>query len=482
MEEQEIKKEPTTLDDYKQLLLDAANDKSFTKLLYEIGDKDLISSEQYEDLKLAIKNNRYRSLKDKRELLMNKLGLDNEVKENKTEVVMDKVEEAKKYPESEEYKGMSTKYVHFCRQYEINPDDYDAALDTIDDCIGMFGDPEGLYEELREYIVNDLMQATYISSNNDNTESTFSTTNVTVFQMKDDDSLHGRRFLGLKYNQDLNLNMYNEVAHFNMDVEVNNVNNALEEIFSYGNSQDWHDQFPNARSISVSDLIKLDNNYYFVESMGFEDVTDMLETKTESKVTEEKVETEDVTVTIQRRIDAIKRLMNKYKELGVQDKVNELEQKLKEAETELWNYSNPDKPMKFVETRVNKYLDTEILKESKLVEYEQLDVDSPEEIDDETPVEAEVEDEETIDPDKTTLDYIQDRIGQQITVGELNSILQSLFARYNQVFLLSSDLYNMDLEDTQELVVNDDGDMYVINYDIVDMDDGIIEITDANIE
>ena len=47
---------------------------------------------------------------------------------------------------------------------------------------------------------------------------------------------------------------------------------------------------------------------------------------------------------------------------------------------------------------------------------------------------------------------------------------------------MTSDLYNMDLDDTQELLVDDDDNTYVINYDIVDMDEGIIVITDVNVE
>lgn len=84
--------------------------------------------------------------------------------------------------------------------------------------------------------------------------------------------------------------------------------------------------------------------------------------------------------------------------------------------------------------------------------------------------------------EKTLLDLLQDRIGQQLSVGELNAMLQSLFGQYNKVFLMTSDLYSQDLAENQELVVENDGDMYIINYDIVDMDSGIIEITDASIE
>ena len=83
---------------------------------------------------------------------------------------------------------------------------------------------------------------------------------------------------------------------------------------------------------------------------------------------------------------------------------------------------------------------------------------------------------------KTTLDLLQDRIGQPLSVGEFNTILQSIFAKYNEVFLLTNDLYDMDPNENQELVIFDDDDMYTINYDIKDIYDGTIEITDVNIE
>lgn len=91
--------------------------------------------------------------------------------------------------------------------------------------------------------------------------------------------------------------------------------------------------------------------------------------------------------------------------------------------------------------------------------------------------------EEEEDEDKTLLDYLQDRIGQKLSVGELNTILQSLFAQYGTVFLQVSDLYDMDIDEPQELVVWDDADMYVITYNIMDLiDEPTIEITDVTLD
>ena len=84
--------------------------------------------------------------------------------------------------------------------------------------------------------------------------------------------------------------------------------------------------------------------------------------------------------------------------------------------------------------------------------------------------------------DKTILDLIQDRIGQDISVGELNTMLQSIFGKYNEVFLLSNMLYNADTDESQDLVIDDDDDMYTITFVIKDLEEAIIEITDVNIE
>lgn len=82
---------------------------------------------------------------------------------------------------------------------------------------------------------------------------------------------------------------------------------------------------------------------------------------------------------------------------------------------------------------------------------------------------------------ETILDLLQDRIGQQIEVGRLNAILQSVFGMYNKTFILPTDLYNMDLNETQELTVFDDEDEYTIYFDIIDIDNGIIEITGVDL-
>ena len=84
--------------------------------------------------------------------------------------------------------------------------------------------------------------------------------------------------------------------------------------------------------------------------------------------------------------------------------------------------------------------------------------------------------------DNNILDLLQNRIGQNLTVGELNTILQGVLGTYNEVYLLTSDLYNMNPEEPQELVVFDDDDMYTITFEIEDMDNAIIQITDVELD
>lgn len=96
--------------------------------------------------------------------------------------------------------------------------------------------------------------------------------------------------------------------------------------------------------------------------------------------------------------------------------------------------------------------------------------------------EADEENEEDEEIDNNILNLLQNRIGQNLTVGELNTILQGVLGKYNEVYLLTSDLYNMNPKEPQELVVFDDDDMYTITYNIEDMDNAIIQITDVELD
>lgn len=84
--------------------------------------------------------------------------------------------------------------------------------------------------------------------------------------------------------------------------------------------------------------------------------------------------------------------------------------------------------------------------------------------------------------EETVYDLLVDRIGQEITVGELNTVLQSIFGKYDDIFLLENDLYNADGDQLQDLVIWDDDDEYTLTFRVLDMIDGIIELTDVNVE
>lgn len=95
-----------------------------------------------------------------------------------------------------------------------------------------------------------------------------------------------------------------------------------------------------------------------------------------------------------------------------------------------------------------------------------------------------IEDEEELDGEKTLFDYLQDRIGQKLNVAELNSILQSLFGKYNEVFITYDDIINTQnwYSEPQKLFIYDDGDEYTITYNIVDLEAGEVEITDVELD
>ena len=91
------------------------------------------------------------------------------------------------------------------------------------------------------------------------------------------------------------------------------------------------------------------------------------------------------------------------------------------------------------------------------------------------------EDEDELE-NKTIYDLLVEREGQVMSVGEFNSLIQSIFAQFNTVFLLQSDLYNVDPEETIDVVVWDDNDMYTITLKIDDIIKSTIEIVNVEVE
>ena len=82
---------------------------------------------------------------------------------------------------------------------------------------------------------------------------------ITAMADANDDN-HGKIFQGLKYDLEINLNDYEKVAEIGLSefkkVFKNDIDGMLESIFSYGNTnKGFRQKNPNARSISVSDII-----------------------------------------------------------------------------------------------------------------------------------------------------------------------------------------------------------------------------------
>ena len=96
---------------------------------------------------------------------------------------------------------------------------------------------------------------------------------VKVFQLKDSNNLHFHRFASLeelkKYNLNLSINNYDLIytteKDFPMDMKKIDI---LEKLFSefQGNKPKGY----NGYSLSVSDIIKLNDEYWYCDSIGFE--------------------------------------------------------------------------------------------------------------------------------------------------------------------------------------------------------------------
>ena len=68
-----------------------------------------------------------------------------------------------------------------------------------------------------------------------------------------------------------------------------------------------------------------------------------------------------------------------------------------------------------------------------------------------------------------------------ITVGEFNTILQSIFAKYNKIYLTYNEFYNQDPDEDQQITEWDDEDEYTITYRIKDQIEPTIEIIDVEV-
>ena len=389
-----------------------------------------------------------------------------------------------------------------------------------------------------------------------------------LYQMKATDENHGKIFQGLKDDLEIDMNDYDEVARINLKefkkVFKSDIQGMLESIFSYGNStKQFRQNYPNARSISVSDIIEIDGKYYYCDIFGFKDITDRIKTKTEESVDnymdklsvnymskifnqmkqngwDGKEETADKYFDdIMRKLDPdfeknnpesqeqeqpqdnsepLREERYYYGEIvNIEDSLKSIKDSLGRVQIRVANEMRDSDKNEYSKEQFEVLKNININIGNLIVDtasiFEKLEKAFPSRIRMMTPEEKEyiethkdelekqteskklqeeddienisindLEDNVDDESDKTILDYLEARIGEEISVGELNTFLQSLFGKFETLFITADTVYNQDPEERQELVVWDDEDMYTITYEIKDQMEPIIEITDINVE
>ena len=91
---------------------------------------------------------------------------------------------------------------------------------------------------------------------------------ISIYQLRE---VRGYGFMGWDFAKDkFNFDDYDEVLYYTYDGDLSG-EELLNEIFDKGNNGKLHNQFPDVRfrSISVSDIIEVDGNRWYVDSFGF---------------------------------------------------------------------------------------------------------------------------------------------------------------------------------------------------------------------
>lgn len=398
--------------------------------------------------------------------------------------------------------------------------------------------------------------------------------NAILYQMKATDENHGKIFQGLKDDLEINLNDYEKVAEIGLSefkkVFKNDIDGMLESIFSYGNTnKGFRQKNPNARSISVSDIIEIDGKYYYCDIFGFKEVSDKVKVKQEEAVenymdklsvnymskifnqmkengwdgkeetadkyfddimrkldpdfeknnpeSQEQEQAQDDSeplreeryyygeiVNIEDSLKSIKdslgrvqiRVANEMRDSDKNEYSKEQFEVLKNININIGNLivdtaSVFEKLEKAFPSRIRmmtpeekEYIEAHRDEIEKQTESKKLQEEDEKENISINDLEDNVDNVDNVDDelDKTILDYLEARIGEEISVGELNTFLQSLFGKFETLFITADTVYNQDPEERQELVVWDDEDMYTITYEIKDQMEPTITITDVNVE
>jgi len=95
-----------------------------------------------------------------------------------------------------------------------------------------------------------------------------------ILQLKHNDENHGYLFSSLnfleKFGLKLSLNRYHVVYCHNEDVENFNLYEFLEELFTKFNIH--HPEDFRGHSLSVSDIVYINNEYWYCDSLGWEKI------------------------------------------------------------------------------------------------------------------------------------------------------------------------------------------------------------------
>ena len=97
-----------------------------------------------------------------------------ELRRKEKEALLNKTESKEDLDKDhDEYlKRMDKQYKTFCRNLELDEKDPDDALSALDELEGQFGDEDGEYQELREFIYNELLESKKITENTEYWEKT----------------------------------------------------------------------------------------------------------------------------------------------------------------------------------------------------------------------------------------------------------------------------------------------------------------------
>lgn len=89
-----------------------------------------------------------------------------------------------------------------------------------------------------------------------------------IYQMKHDESTHGKKFFDLPQGENPERELYNEVYHAGIkEKDEATTYQMLENLFYIFNMQ--HPENFRGHSLSVSDIIELDGKLYVVQRLGF---------------------------------------------------------------------------------------------------------------------------------------------------------------------------------------------------------------------